>query len=81
MALIHCRECRGRTSEFAATCPHCGVDKPMPEDRKSAVKARLYWPEPPVTAQGVFWAVVGAQVFVAVAGGLLALIVVLVRNA
>ena len=28
MSLTTCRECQGQVSHNAATCPHCGTDRP-----------------------------------------------------
>lgn len=32
MALSVCRECEGKVSEAATTCPHCGVPNPVMTD-------------------------------------------------
>jgi hypothetical protein len=31
MALVHCRECAKDVSTEAATCPHCGIGSPAPQ--------------------------------------------------
>ncbi|NOU07419.1 MAG: hypothetical protein HOO99_14690 [Hyphomicrobiaceae bacterium] len=41
MAIISCKECLGRVSDTAATCPHCGhAAKPVGWDRFVARRKR-----------------------------------------
>ena len=57
--LVPCRECRALISEYARTCPHCGVGEPtytawrrhvreMDSDLESKLKRKIETEEDPV---------------------------------
>ena len=56
MAIMKCRECGGKVSSEAATCPHCGVNQPALQKQTTSIGA--------AKKKSSFWKIAGLVVLV-----------------
>lgn len=58
MAILECKECKGKVSDTAATCPHCGAT--VPSQEPAQVAAQPATPPPKATGKKMSgWKIAG----------------------
>ena len=63
MAILECKECKGKVSDTAAACPHCGAPVPSPAPAPKAAQPAVPAPAPKASGRKISgWKIAGTVI-------------------